>query len=191
MQELLIDIDPTYMKIWNYKKIFIKQTLFFSINFIKVFIRIIKYILKLTLKYMLKNIVSIMPLFLKKRIIAAIYCYPNIVVLLKKLRVWIKRTARPNEVFPTNYIMDLYVKIIFFPILKFALNHKSYRLTIIDGFKKNLFIKVELEKIINKEIDLIEYSYIDHQSFYIDKNSELSYTEQEIYRDFKIHSITN
>ena len=45
MQELLIDIDPTYMKIWNYKKIFIKQTLFFSINFIKVFIRIIKYIL--------------------------------------------------------------------------------------------------------------------------------------------------
>ena len=40
--ELLVDIHLTYMKIWNFKKIFVRKTINYSIHFTKITIKLIK-----------------------------------------------------------------------------------------------------------------------------------------------------
>lgn len=191
MRELLIGIDPIYMKIWNCKKIFIKQTLIYSIRCIKFFLQLIKYVLKYTLKYILKYILKKIPPLIRKKILTTIYCYPKIVALLKLLRIWIIKTGNINDVLQTNSLIIFFINAILFPTLKIVFNHDRFRSVILNGLRKNLFVKIELKKIIKEEAGLMAESNISPPSFYIKENSELSYSEQEIYRDFTIHSIAN
>ncbi len=191
MQEVLIEIDPFYMKIWNFKKVFIKEVFDYSIRFTKISIRLIKYIFKFILKYTLKYIIKITPLFIRKKILSGVYYYPKIVALVKFLRLWIKRTGNLSEVLPTDQLIRLFIGSIIFPIFKIILNQAIFRFVILDELKKNLFIKAELKKIITEGDELIAESNIRPLLFYIKENSELSYAEQEIYRDLKINSIAN
>lgn len=191
MQALLTGIDPIYMKVWNYKKIFVRQTLIYLIRFIRFFLQLIKYILKLTLKYIFKYILKKIPPLIRKKILTTIYCYPKIVALLKLLRIWIIKTGNINDVLQTNYLISFFINAILFPTLKIVFNYDCFRSVILNELRKNLFVKIELKKIIKEEACLMAESNISPPSFYIKENSELSYSEQEIYRDLKINSIAN
>ncbi|MFZ0219855.1 MAG: hypothetical protein WAL30_06585 [Candidatus Aquirickettsiella sp.] len=189
MQELLIDIDPVYMEIRNYKKLFIRQTLTYLIRFINTLIKIIIYFFKFSLRSILTNIVKIIPYFIKRRILSTVYYYPKIVVLLKFFRLWIKKNEPLNDTLPIDRFVSVIIRTILFPTLKIILNHDSFRSVILNDLSKNQFVKIELRKIIKEEAALMAESNINSPSLYIQENSELSYSEQEIYRDLKIYSI--
>ena len=191
MRELLINTDPIYMKIWNYKKILISQAIIYSTCLLKFLIRFLKYIFKFLLKKILKYIIKLIPEFLKKKILTKIYYYPRIVVLLKSVRQWIKKNGNLNDVLESEYLLIFFIRFILFYTFKLVLRKDSFRLVLLDELKKNTYIKVELKKIIKEEADVIADSNIFPSSFYIKENSELSYSEQEIYRDLKLYYTAN
>jgi len=185
--ELLVDINPIYMKIWNLKKIFIKRIIVFSIRFTNILIKLIKYFLKFTLKHTLIYILRITPLYLKKKIKEIIKNNSNLFFLAKRIRYWLIIQENFNQVLQTNLIVYFIIRKVLFSIFRFSLNNPYARSVILNEIKMNMFIKTELDKIL-KEVNLSKVVGISTFLLYRNENLEISHAEEEIYRDLKIFS---
>ncbi len=178
--ELLKDIHSTYIKTWNFKKIFLRKMIIYSIHFIKILINLIRYILKFTFKYIFK----ITPLWIKKKLITLIYNYQKLFFFAKKFRSWLIKAKNFNHVLQTHLVVYFFIRNILFSILRISLEHTYVRSIILNEIRINVFIRTELNKII-KEANLSKEIEISSFLLYRNINSELSYAEQEIYRDLK------
>lgn len=185
--ELLIDIHLTYMKIWNFKKIFVRRTITYSIHFTKITIKLIKGFLKYTLKKILVCIFKNTPSQLKKTLIKFIYNFPKLLSFSQKFRSWIVKTDNLNQVLQTQFIVSFFIRNVLLLILRISLKYSYLRSIFLNEIRLNVFIKTELNRIL-RELDISKEIEVSTFLLYRNKNLELSDAEEEIYRDLKIFS---
>lgn len=182
---LLVEIHPTYMKIWNFKKTFIRKTITYLTHFIKCVIILTKYFLKYILKHLLVYLVNKIPLQIKRKSINIIYNYPKLFFFSKKFRSWVINAESLNQVLQTDFIVYFFIKNVLLSILKISLEDTYARSIILNEIRLNRFVRTELNKIL-KELNLSKK--IERSTFllYRNENLELSEAEEEIYRDLQI-----
>ena len=185
--ELLVDIHLTYMKIWNFKKIFVRKTINYSIHFTKITIKLIKGFLKYILKNILVYIYINTSSQIKKILINFIYNFPKLLSFAQKLRSWIVKTDNLNQVLQTQFIVSFFIRNVLLLILRISLKYSYTRSIFLNEIQLNVFIKTELNRIL-RELDLSKEIEVSTFLFYRNKNPELSDAEEEIYRDLKIFS---